>query len=119
MMRAIKAFETPFCRNVQISSFLPSSFDLPRASWRPPDPPWSAPRSGRVRSRQKPEEDNHCLGLEILLALESDGLLDRREAHAFVDQTINDVQDLTEASTQARRLSGPRRRSCPRLANTL
>ena len=116
MMRAMEAFETPFVRNARMSSSLPSSFDLPRAPLGRPRrlPRALAPaRPSLVRStirspfdlRKQPEEHDHRLGLEILLALESNGLLDRHEVHALVDQAVNDVQDLAETPAQTRQLA--------------
>ena len=116
MMRAMEAFETPFVRNVRMSSSLPSSFDLPRAPLGRPEALATRPGAcqtllGALHDQitfdlcKEPEEHDHRLGLEILLALESDGLLDRHKANALVDQAINDIQDLAEASAQARQLA--------------
>ena len=140
MMRAMEAFETPFCRNVRMSSSSPSSFDLPRALAAGIRPTGQDParvalvcQQGRPAPGDAPTQQRRIPSRPVRL-------LDERQQgprapepqrrpgqSGQLSQSGDQCRHLVEhrlhggssGAAQTRRLSHPRQRSCPRLANAL
>jgi hypothetical protein len=73
--------------------------------WRPPILLSFVLQSITFDLGKESKECDHGFGLEILLAFEPDRLFNRYEAHFLLDQAINDLQNLTEASAKTRQLT--------------
>ena len=104
----MEALETFLPSSTRISCSLPSSLDFPKA---PLGLRGGESFLGPFRDQvplhlgEQSEQGDHDLGLQILLAVELDPLLDRDEADIAMDQSVHDLDHLTEATAEPRQLA--------------